>query len=215
MQNIRLACFLSVALVLGSAHGEEPAAAPTGDAKRGAILSDSCMGCHGIPGYRNAYPSFRVPKLGGQHPEYVVLALQGYKNQTRFHKTMHAQAASLSDQDMRDIAAFFASGGGTEKPSNSVGTAPAKAATCVACHGEGGISVAVNWPSLAGQHRDYIEHALGEYKAGVRKDPVMGSQAIGLTPEEIEELAAYFASQSGLFSVNYGISGTVTADASK
>jgi cytochrome c553 len=128
---------------------------------------------------------------------------------------MHAQAASLSDQDMRDIAAFFATEGGIKKASSPVGTAPAKAATCVACHGEGGISVATNWPSLAGQHEDYLVHALGEYKAGVRKDPVMGSQAIGLTTEEIEELAAYFASQTGLFSVHYGNAGPVTADARK
>jgi len=210
MQKTRLSVLLSLTLagsLLGSslAWTQEPAAAPapTGDAKRGAVLSDTCMGCHGIDGYRNAYPSFHVPKLGGQHPEYVVLALQGYKNQTRFHKTMHAQAVSLSDQDMRDIAAFFASEGGIEKAASPVGTAPPKAATCVACHGEGGISVATNWPSLAGQHEDYIVHALGEYKAGLRKDPVMGSQAIGLTPEEIEELAAYFAGQSGLFSVDY------------
>jgi cytochrome c553 len=65
--------------------------------------------------------------------------------------------------------------------------------------------VAPNWPSLAGQHEDYIVHALGQYKAGARKDPVMGSQAIGLTPEEIEELAAYFSEQPGLFSVHYAV----------
>ena len=222
MQKTRLAVLLGLTLAassLGSslALAQEPTAAPapTGDAKRGAVLSDTCMGCHGIDGYRNAYPSFHVPKLGGQHPEYVVIALQGYKNQTRFHKTMHAQAASLSDQDMRDIAAFFASEGGIKKAGSPVGTAPPKAATCVACHGEGGISVATNWPSLAGQHEDYIVHALGEYKAGLRKDPVMGSQAIGLTPEEIAELAAYFSSQSGLFSIHYDDAGPVTADAGK
>ncbi len=210
MQKTRLAVLLSLTLAgsslamsLAMAQEPAPAQALKGDAKRGAVLSDTCMGCHGIAGYRNAYPSFHVPKLGGQHPEYVVLALQGYKNKTRFHKTMHAQAVSLTDQDMLDIAAFFASEGGIEKAGSPVGTAPPKAATCVACHGEGGISVATNWPSLAGQHEDYLVHALNEYKTGVRKDPVMGSQAIGLTPEEIEELAAYFASQSGLFSVDY------------
>ena len=108
MHTARLAVLLSVALAGAVATttvlAQEPAAAA--DAKRGAMLSNTCMGCHGIPGYRNAYPSFRVPKLGGQHPEYVVIALQGYKNQTRPHKTMHAQAVSLTDQDMQDIAAF-------------------------------------------------------------------------------------------------------------
>ena len=176
-----------------------------GDPARGKKLGYTCMGCHGIDGYRNAYPSYRVPKLGGQHPDYIVLALQGYKNKTRAHPTMHTQAWSLSEQDMKDIAAFFASEGAIQKADSPVGDAPAKAATCVACHGEGGVSVAPNLPTLAGQHEDYIIHALGQYKAGVRKDPVMGSQAITLTPEEIEELAAYFSEQPGLFSVHYAV----------
>lgn len=205
MKNARLAVLL--ALVGGvtstSVLAQEPATA--GDARRGAMLSDTCMGCHGIPGYRNAYPSFRVPKLGGQTADYIVIALQGYRNQTRPHKTMHAQAASLSDQDMRDIAAFFVSEGGIQKAGAPVGTAPPKAATCVACHGEGGISIAPNWPSLAGQHEDYLEHALNEYKAGIRKDPVMGSMAAPLTADEIEELATYFSAQTGLFAVHYAI----------
>ena len=194
-----------VTLVFAATPALAQDAPVAGDAKRGAVLSDTCMGCHGIAGYRNAYPSFRVPKLGGQHPDYIVLALQGYKSETRAHKTMHAQAASLSDQDMKDIAAFFASEGAIEKAAAPVGTAPEKAATCVACHGEGGVSIAPNWPSLAGQHKDYLEHALNEYKGGQRKDPVMGSQAIPLTPEDIRELATYFASQPGLFSVHYAI----------
>lgn len=180
-----------------------PPAAAVGDAARGAVLSDTCMGCHGIPGYRNAYPSYRVPKLAGQHPEYMVIALQGYKNQTRPHKTMHAQAATMSDQDMLDIATFFTSEATVEPIANPVGQAPEKAATCVACHGEGGVSIAANWPVLAGQHLDYIEHAIGEYKAGTRKDPIMGSQAVALTEKDIRELAAYFAAQTGLSTVHY------------
>ena len=201
MHITRLASFLVLALAGGVAFAEEPAAA--GDAERGAILADTCMGCHGIPGYRNAYPSFRVPKLGGQHPDYIVLALQGYQNQTRPHNTMHAQAAMMSAQEMRDVAAFFASEGKIEPPAGPAGEAPAKAATCVACHGEGGVSIAPNWPSLAGQHKDYLVHSLNEYKSSVRKDPVMGGQAMALTPADIEELATYFAKQPGLFTVHY------------
>lgn len=203
MQNNRLAVLLSLALATTPVLAQEPATA--GDPARGQVLSDTCMGCHGIDGYRNAYPSYRVPKLGGQHPDYIVLALQGYKNKTRAHPTMHAQAWSLTEQEMKDIAAFFASEGAIQKAAAPVGEAPAKAATCVACHGEGGVSVAPNWPSLAGQHESYIVHALNQYKSGARKDPVMGSQAITLTPEEIEELAAYFSSQPGLFSVHYAV----------
>lgn len=209
MRKTRLAVLLSIALAASVAQAQ----APAGDAARGAVLADTCMGCHGIDGYRNAYPSYRVPKLGGQHPDYIVLALQGYKNQTRPHPTMRAQASSLSDQDMRDIAAFFASEGAIRKAASLSGTAPEKAGTCVACHGEGGVSVAPNWPSLAGQHKDYIVHALNQYKAGARKDPVMGSQAVGLSDQEIRDLASYFAAQSGVFSVHYAVGPKTAASA--
>ena len=80
-----------------------------GDAKAGRFKAQTCLGCHGVPDYTNVYPSFRVPKLGGQHPEYIVAALRAYAAGQRVHGTMHANAATLSDQDMADIAAFFSS----------------------------------------------------------------------------------------------------------
>ena len=80
-----------------------------GDAAKGKVKAITCMGCHGIPGYHNAYPNYPVPRVGGQHPEYIVVALKAYKSGKRDHKTMQAQAASLSEQDMQDIAAYFAS----------------------------------------------------------------------------------------------------------
>ena len=76
------------------------AALAEGDASRGESLAYTCLGCHGIEGYRNAYPSYRVPKLGGQHAAYLVAALRGYRDGSRQHPTMKAQAASLSDQDI-------------------------------------------------------------------------------------------------------------------
>jgi cytochrome c553 len=82
-----------------------------GDAAAGKIKAFTCMGCHGIPGYNNVYPTYHVPKLGGQHADYIVAALQAYKSGQRNHGTMHAQATTLSDQDMQDIAAFFEQGG--------------------------------------------------------------------------------------------------------
>ena len=78
-----------------------------GDATAGKHKAQACMGCHGSPGYSNVYPSYQVPKLGGQHAEYIVAALKAYAGQQRSHKTMHANAASLNDQDMADIAAYF------------------------------------------------------------------------------------------------------------
>ena len=80
-----------------------------GDAEQGRTKSLACMGCHGIPSYTNVYPTYHVPKLAGQHPDYIVAALQAYKSGDREHSTMQAQAATLSEQDMADLAAFFAS----------------------------------------------------------------------------------------------------------
>src|SRR3954447_9043747 len=105
-----LALSLTLAM-LGGAPG--PAAAA--DAARGAKLAYTCHGCHGIPNYRNAYPVYTVPKLGGQHPAYLVAALKGYKATERAHTTMYAQATTLSDQDMLDIAAFLS---GRQLPEN-------------------------------------------------------------------------------------------------
>jgi len=79
-----------------------------GDATAGKIKAFTCMGCHGVPSYTNVYPTYHVPKLGGQHAQYLVSALQAYKAGKRSHKTMQAQASSLSEQDMQDIAAYFA-----------------------------------------------------------------------------------------------------------
>lgn len=78
-----------------------------GDPEAGRVKASTCMGCHGIPNYSNVYPTFHVPKIGGQHAEYLAEALMAYKTGEREHPTMQAQAASLSDQDIRDIAAFF------------------------------------------------------------------------------------------------------------
>ncbi len=82
-----------------------------GDAAQGKIKAQSCMGCHGIPGYTNAYPNYHVPRVGGQETDYIVAALKAYAKGDRQHKTMRAQAASLSEQDMQDIAAYFNAGG--------------------------------------------------------------------------------------------------------
>lgn len=82
-----------------------------GDPAAGEKKAYTCLGCHGIPDYKNVYPTFRVPKLGGQSAEYIVAALTAYSNGERPHSTMHAQAATLSEQDKKDIAAWFASQG--------------------------------------------------------------------------------------------------------
>lgn len=84
-----------------------PAAAVSGDAERGRLLSYTCQGCHGMTGAKNAYPSFKVPLIGGQSAEYLSQALHGYRDNQRRHPTMRAQAQSFTEQDIADIAAFL------------------------------------------------------------------------------------------------------------
>ena len=78
-----------------------------GDPAAGRQKFYTCAGCHGIPNYNNVYPTYRVPKLGGQNADYIIAALKEYKDGSRSHPTMHAQASTLSDQDIADIAAFL------------------------------------------------------------------------------------------------------------
>lgn len=109
----------AVALAQAPAPATTPAAPPAGNASvptptalkgdpaRGKQLTYTCHGCHGVEGYKNAYPSYHVPKIGGQSTEYLIGSLNAYKQGTRKHPTMQAQAQSFSDQDIADIAAFL------------------------------------------------------------------------------------------------------------
>jgi len=94
---------LALACVLGAAS----ATAAEGDPEAGAVKAMPCMGCHGIPGYFNVYPTYHVPRVGGQRAAYIVDALKAYERGDRAHPAMQGQAQSLSEQDMADIAAYF------------------------------------------------------------------------------------------------------------
>jgi len=193
-RNLSIIFFLIIAGLLAiPAHA-------AGDAEQGTILASTCLGCHGIPGYRNAYPSYRVPKLGGQHEDY------GYKSENRQHTTMQAQTADLSEQNIKDLAAYFSAQGelasGSAKTGARIERGKEKATTCTACHGENGVSAMPNWPTLAGQHEDYLQQVLTQYKLGSRTDPVMVGQVLNLTEDDIKDLAAYYAAQPGLVSIN-------------
>ncbi|MGA9333469.1 MAG: cytochrome c [Rudaea sp.] len=80
-----------------------------GDPQAGHALVYTCGGCHGVTGYENAYPNYHVPRIAGQNYDYIVAALTGYKKGERSHPTMGAQAQSLSDQEIRNIAAYLSS----------------------------------------------------------------------------------------------------------
>lgn len=119
------ACFaLAFALTFGAAQADPqsatpavapatpaPAATPapvsTGNTATGRTLAYTCQGCHGITGYKNAYPSYRVPKIGGQSPQYLTQALTEYREGKRKHPTMQAQSMSFSPQDIADLSAYL------------------------------------------------------------------------------------------------------------
>jgi cytochrome c553 len=181
------ALFASQALL-----AQQPAAQKA-DPNHGKAISYTCLGCHGVEGYKNAYPNYSVPELRGQHPEYLVAALKEYRSGERSHFTMHSQAEELSDQDMADIAAYFA-GEPLAKGQADHPPVPDAANVCTACHGADGIGITALYPTLSGQHADYIARAIDEYQKGARKNPIMAPLVASLKPEQIEIIAAYFAS---------------------
>ena len=102
----------AVAAALISTSAAAQGAPPAGDAAKGSQKNQMCKGCHGIEGWRTAYPEvYSVPRIGGQHEAYLLKALQEYKNGERRHPSMRAIAAPLSEQDMADLAAFYAQDG--------------------------------------------------------------------------------------------------------
>jgi cytochrome c553 len=101
-----LAAFAAAALAPAWAAAQTPA--PAGDPLKGAQKVQMCQGCHGILGWRTAYPEvYHVPKIGGQHPAYIMAALKEYRSGQRSHPSMDAIAASLTDQDIADVAAYY------------------------------------------------------------------------------------------------------------
>ncbi len=176
-------------------------AASAGDAEIGSQKAQTCLGCHGAPGLRNPGPVYEIPMIGGQHSSYIISALKAYKTQERGHPTMRAQAANLSDADMADIGAFFASMDGNSRPGLSnkalVAKGKEKAAACAACHGATGDAESDAFPKLAGQYKSYLIQALKDYRSGDRNNLIMSGQVKGLTIEDIKALSAYFSSQGG------------------
>ena len=104
ISNIRILLLFSLVVLISGFQAQA-----AGDPQRGAMRGETCLGCHGVVSFTNVYPTYRVPKLGGQHPEYIIAALKGYRSGERSHPTMHAHASGLSDQDIDDIAAYFSS----------------------------------------------------------------------------------------------------------
>lgn len=196
--NLRLA--IALFLMAFSAQG-----IAEGDVERGKALADTCKGCHAVDSYTNVYPTYHVPRVAGQQADYLAAALTLYKEGNRAHSTMKAQAASYSEQDIKDIAVYLAAVGPELDPAAAPkGEAPAAAAVCAACHGAAGVSAIPTNPHLAGQHLDYLEEAIAQYKRGDRKGPnaiAMQAQANAMSDEDLQAVLEFYAAQDGITSV--------------
>ncbi|MDQ2070631.1 c-type cytochrome [Natronospira bacteriovora] len=180
-----------------------------GDVNEGRTLSDTCVGCHGVDGYTNAYPTYKVPMIAGQHAAFIVYALEAYRDGEREHPTMAGQARGLSDQEFQDIAAFLASEQAEEmraypraRATGNIrrGEEVAGDRGCAACHGSDGNSpegMQPPSPILAGQYADYLYQSLRQYKDGTRTSAVMAGQVQNLSDRDMRDLAAFYASQPG------------------
>lgn len=181
----------------------------SGDAAAGSRKIAMCMGCHGIEGYRGTFPRvYRVPKISGQGAGYIVAALTAYKQGQRKHPTMQGIASALSDQDMADIAAYYASRGSmgmtiADKAVDKAGLELVTRGGCVGCHGANlSQPILPTYPKIAGQHPDYLFAALSAYKMNThplwgRENPVMGAVVQPFSNIELHELARYLSSLPG------------------
>ena len=187
-------------------------AAQAQDVAAGQQKAAMCIGCHGIPGYQATFPQVhKVPMIAGQGAGYITAALTAYASGERKHPTMRGIAASLSEKDMADLAAFYEQQGKGQKaaPADTAVAAPAPVAellnkgACAFCHGANfNKPVAPNYPKLAGQHGDYLLVALKSYQTGhnalgARGNAIMAGQVKQFSAAELKQLANYLASLPG------------------
>jgi cytochrome c553 len=191
-----------LAVGVGVAHAADPFV--NGDAEAGAAKAAVCAACHG-PGGNSGNAEW--PSLAGQSPVYTYRQLQAYKDGTRQNALMSPQAAGLSDQDMRDLAAYYAvqearPGVASEdsveiaQPLYRGGDAARGLPACAACHGPAGVgNLGAGYPRIASQHAEYTAAQLRAYRAGERgkgaTGQMMQAAAKHLTDEEIDALASY------------------------
>ena len=205
---LSLSAFLVASVTVLSANALEI----KGDAKAGEKKNAMCIGCHGIVGYQASFPEIhKVPKISGQGEKYIISALNAYKKGERKHPTMRGISASLSDQDMADLAVFYAANGidTNAKPLEKASDGSAKAmeliakGACLSCHGESlSKPIDPSYPKLAGQHNDYLYVALKAYKVDGnpqvgRGNAIMGGVAKQFTNAELKELANYIGRLPG------------------
>ena len=188
-------------------------AAAAQDAKVSDKNTAMCIGCHGIPGYQASFPEVhKVPMISGQNAKYIAAALTAYQKGERKHPTMRSIAASLSEQDIAGLAAYYEQSG--REPGTQAAAAPKaepagqvaellKKGNCISCHGDNfSKPIDPSYPKLAGQHADYLYVALKEYQTQNnpqvgRAQPVMSGMVAGFNHRELKMLADYIGSLPG------------------
>jgi cytochrome c553 len=179
------------------------AAMAAGDVSAGKEKAAACAACHGADGNS---PTDMFPKIAGQGEGYLYKQLMEFKSGARENAVMASMVASLSEQDMADLAAYFSSQttspGAVSEDSVEAGQKVFRAGNkqsglpaCMACHGPTGAGVpAAKWPALAGQHAAYIEAQLKAFKSGMRNNDtnsMMRDIATKMTDDEIKAVSAY------------------------
>ena len=200
---------LLIPILLALSGGFATAQAQSAKPAHSAIESKvaMCIGCHGIRGYQASFPEIhKVPMISGQGGKYIIAALNAYKKGERKHPTMRAIAASLTDQDMAEIAAYYEQHGkdATPLPDQAAPAAADVAAlltkgACVSCHGTNfNKPIDGSYPKLAGQHADYLYVALKAYQTEGnpqvgRGNAIMVGQVKPFSHIELKAIANYIA----------------------
>lgn len=200
-----VALLLSSLMLAASAHANEPAAAPVKPdlAKGGAIAAQVCAACHTADGSRGSPAN---PILAGQHPEYLVKQLSEFKSGKRKNAVMQGMAAPLSEEDIRNVAAFYASKTakpGFAKNKDTValgekiyrgGIADRSIPACAGCHSPNGAGMPAQYPRLGGQHADYVEAQMVAFRGGTRGNSAqMTAIAAKMNDKEIKAVSDYIA----------------------
>jgi cytochrome c553 len=178
-------------------------APPAGDVAAGKVVAASCAVCHGTSGI-SSQPG--VPHIAGQHASYVQGTLTAYQKGVRKDERMQQAVSELSEQNIADLAAYYAGLTGFSSRPKAPEAAPAAnaeqdpfaavrtlTAMCAGCHGEDGNSTAPGTPSLAGQHDNYLITAIQAYQEAMRAEPMMQALTKPLTRSQVEDIAFFYA----------------------
>jgi len=192
---------LSLALAGCTENAGRTAKMPAADTAAGKIISErDCKACHGLDG-KGIAPA--IPNLAAQRERYLFNSLKEYKDGQRIHAALKNMTANMSEADLRNVAAYFASlppivntAATDVKHSSPYETGKLAAAACAGCHGADGNSTIPGTPSLAGQQPHYLVAAIQEYHQGDRLKSAMKSNLRESDKLELESMALYFAAQT-------------------